>query len=39
MVSKQAVRHSDIAIDRQWNSDQEAFLVLLAREVAKGQPA
>ncbi len=37
MVSKQAVRHSDLAIDRQWNSDQEAFLVLLAREVAKSQ--
>ena len=27
MVSKQAVRHSDIAIDRQWNVDEVAQLV------------
>jgi len=27
MVSKQAVRHSDIAIDRQWNVDEVAHLV------------
>ena len=27
MVSKQAVRHSDIAIDRQWNIDEVAHLI------------
>jgi len=27
MVSKQAIRHSDIAIDRQWNIDEVAQLV------------
>ena len=27
MVAKQAVRHSDIAIDRQWNVDEQAFVV------------
>ena len=27
MVSKQAVRHADIAIDRQWNVDEVAELV------------
>jgi len=27
MVSKQAVRHSDIAIDRQWNVDEQAGFV------------
>ena len=27
MVSKQAIRHSDIAIDRQWNVDEVAQLV------------
>lgn len=27
MVSKQAVRHSDLAIDRQWNVDEVAALV------------
>lgn len=27
MVSKQAVRHSDIAIDRQWNIDEQGFTV------------
>ena len=27
MVSKQAVRHSDLAIDRQWNVDEVAELV------------
>ena len=27
MVSKQAIRHSDIAIDRQWNVDEVAELV------------
>ena len=27
MVGKQAVRHSDIAIDRQWNVDEVAQLV------------
>jgi hypothetical protein len=28
MVSKQAVRHSDIAIDRQWNLDEVAHLAV-----------
>jgi hypothetical protein len=27
MVSKQAVRHSDIAIDRQWNVDEQAHVL------------
>ena len=27
MVSKQAVRHSDLAIDRQWNIDEVAHLI------------
>lgn len=27
MISKQAVRHSDLAIDRQWNVDEVAHLV------------
>lgn len=27
MVSKQAVRHSDIAIDRQWNVDEQGYQV------------
>ncbi len=27
MVGKQAVRHSDVAIDRQWNVDEVAHLV------------
>jgi len=27
MVSKQAVRHSDIAIDRQWNVDEQGYTV------------
>jgi hypothetical protein len=27
MVGKQAVRHGDIAIDRQWNVDEQALLV------------
>lgn len=27
MVSKQAVRHADIAIDRQWNIDEVAHLI------------
>jgi hypothetical protein len=27
MVAKQAVRHSDIAIDRQWNVDEQGFTV------------
>lgn len=46
MVEKQAVRHGDIAIDRQWNIDEvsalsaksgvqaDAFVVLLAEKVA-----
>jgi len=48
MVSKQAVRHSDLAIDRQWNIDEvadlaaktgvqsDAMVVLLAKAVAEG---
>jgi hypothetical protein len=43
MVSKQAVRHSDLAIDRQWNVDEVAqliaktpvFLDAIAAAVAK----
>jgi hypothetical protein len=43
MVAKQAVRHSDIAIDRQWNidevakyvSDTQVFTDKIAAEVAK----
>jgi len=27
MIAKQAVRHGDIAIDRQWNVDEQAFVV------------
>jgi len=27
MVSKQAVRHSDLAIDRQWNVDEQGYTV------------
>lgn len=27
MVGKQAVRHVDIAVDRQWNVDEQAFVV------------
>jgi hypothetical protein len=27
MVSKQSVRHSDIAIDRQWNVDEQGYAV------------
>lgn len=35
MVGKQAVRHSDIAIDRQWNVDEQGYQVL----KILGQPA
>ncbi len=36
MVSKQAVRHSDLAIDRQWNVDEQgAQAVALLSTVAK----
>ena len=34
MVGKQAVRHSDIAIDRQWNVDEQGYQV----EEILGQP-
>ena len=34
MVSKQAVRHADIAIDRQWNVDEQGYQV----EEILGQP-
>jgi hypothetical protein len=43
MVSKQAIRHSDIAIDRQWNVDEQAWVVeamteaVLARLVQMGK--
>jgi hypothetical protein len=47
MMAKQAIRHGDIAIDRQWNLDEQtwaaatksvgfdAFIVLLAKAVAE----
>ena len=37
MVSKQGVRHSDIAIDRQWNVDEQSFVVneILRNETFK----
>ena len=37
MVSKQAVRHSDIAIDRQWNVDEQGYTVneILRNETFK----
>lgn len=36
MVSKQAVRHADIAIDRQWNvNETDAFATILAAKVAE----
>lgn len=35
MVSKQAVRHSDLAIDRQWNvNETDAFATILAERIA-----
>ena len=34
MVSKQAVRHSDLAIDRQWNVDEVATLTAKSGVVA-----
>ena len=35
MVAKQAVRHSDLAIDRQWNvNETDAFATILAERVA-----
>jgi len=45
MVSKQAIRHGDLAIDRQWNVDEVAELVAntsvfkdaIAAEVAKSK--
>ena len=35
MVSKQAVRHSDLAIDRQWNLDESSYITaqILKSEV------
>jgi len=36
MVGKQAVRHGDIAIDRQWNvNETDAFATILAAKVAE----
>jgi hypothetical protein len=34
MVAKQAVRHSDIAIDRQWNVDEQGIAAVIAAAVA-----
>jgi len=36
MVGKQAVRHSDVAIDRQWNVDEQGYTVA---DVVKAQGA
>ena len=37
MTGKQAVRHSDIAIDRQWNLDEQGLVATLAiKAVADG---
>jgi enoyl-CoA hydratase/carnithine racemase len=37
MVAKQAVRHGDLAIDRQWNIDEQSYVVaeILRDEVFK----
>ena len=35
MVSKQAVRHGDIAIDRQWNLDAETMQAIVAKVTAE----
>jgi len=37
MVSKQSVRHGDLAIDRQWNVDEQGYTAraILADEVFK----
>jgi len=37
MIAKQAVRHSDLAIDRQWNVDEQGYAVaeILRDEVFK----
>lgn len=37
MVSKQAVRHGDLSIDRQWNVDEQAYVVenILQSDVFK----
>ena len=37
MVSKQAVRHSDLAIDRQWNVDEQGFTVADILKAAGGE--
>jgi hypothetical protein len=34
MVGKQAVRHGDVAIDRQWNVDEQGFTVA---EILRGE--
>jgi len=39
MVSKQAVRHGDIAIDRQWNLDEQGFTVASILNDAKFKDA
>ena len=36
MISKQAVRHGDLAIDRQWNvNETDAYATILAERIAK----
>jgi len=37
IVSKQSVRHSDLAVDRQWNIDEQSFVVneILRNQVFK----
>ena len=39
MVSKQAVRHGDIAIDRQWNVDEQGYTVADILNDSKFQDA
>ena len=39
MVSKQAVRHGDIAIDRQWNVDEQGYTVADILNDSKYQDA
>lgn len=39
MVGKQAVRHNDLAMDRQWNVDEQAFVVSDILSDAKFQDA
>jgi hypothetical protein len=39
MVGKQAVRHGDVAIDRQWNVDEQGFTVqgFTVAEILRGE--